>query len=140
MTETLVRLAILSGLVFISLMAALFVFRGQRFWAPVMMFAATGLFTVTTGINTGIIFYFEKKREALALMGGTYYESDEWTRLYHLGDVLALVTGGVIALCFILYGIGLWGVASRWKEAARRAKELEMKTAELAALRDSGLG
>ena len=134
-----ISIVILIGLIAIPLVPPLLVLRGQRFWAPWTMIAALGVVVLTVGGNLAGQFYLGRRMEEVIATGGTaVYESPEWTRLMDLMQLFAMIGGGLVALAFLLYGTGLLGVAVRWKETSRRAKELEAKTTELAARREAG--
>ena len=136
--EMMISVVILIGLIAIPLVPPLLVLRGRRFWAPWTMVGAVVLFALTMGGSIGFQFYLSKKMQTISVAsGGSGYESAEWNRILDLMQIASLVGGGMVVVACLVYAVGLWGVASRWKEISRRAKELETRTADLAAQRDA---
>ena len=141
--QVVIWIAVAIGLTAIPLVPPLLVLRGERYWAPWTMLGAVVFFGLTLFLSIGLEFYYIKKTDALMQAGGvsnTYGASSEWERLTDWMLIVYLVGAGLMVLAFLFYTMGLFGVASRWKGAFHRAKELEARTAELASLRDSGLG
>ncbi|MGJ8724670.1 MAG: hypothetical protein ACSHYB_08945 [Roseibacillus sp.] len=138
-SEMIFAVVLVLGLVAIPIVPPLLVLRGRRFWAPWTMLGAVVLFALTLVSNIGVQFYLGKRmREVTAIGGAAIYESPEWERILELMQLAAVVFGGLVVLSLIVYAAGLLGVACRWKETSRRARELEAKTAELARLRETG--
>ena len=132
--------AVVIGFIAIPMVPPLLILRGQRFWAPWTMLGAVVSFGLTLAFFFGAEFYYEKEGYALAAAWSGVpweaYQSPEWVKLEEQKELTGSVCSVLLMLSFPVYALGLFGVASRWKETSRRVKELEAKTVESARLRD----
>lgn len=132
---------VMIGLLIIALVPPLLVLRGQRFWGPFLMIGAVILFVLSLGGLIGVQWYLSQEIQKLSASGGSsFYKSSDFQRLTDQMELGGMVFGGLIMVSFVCYAGGFLGVAGRWGRVAKRAKELEAQTAELAERRGAGPG